>query len=74
MLLHNFPGRQSFVTHWPAFLAAFISAPQEAVLSGSLTPAWEAVINMIEGAVWEINTENKKALVQTKKIVSGGVE
>ena len=26
----------------------------------------EAVINMIEGAVWEINTENKKALVQTK--------
>lgn len=34
----------------------------------------EAVINMIEGAVWEINTENKKALVQTKKIVSGGVE
>ena len=34
----------------------------------------EAVINMIEGTVWEINTENKKALVQTKKIVSGGVE
>ena len=32
----------------------------------------EAVINMIEGAVWEINTENKKALVQTKEIVSGG--
>ena len=30
----------------------------------------EAVINMIEGAVWEINTENKKALVQTKEIVS----
>ena len=25
----------------------------------------EAVINMIEGAVWEINTENKKALVLT---------
>ena len=24
-----------------------------------------AVINMIEGAVWEINTENKKALVLT---------
>ena len=32
----------------------------------------EAVLNMIEGAVWEINTENKKALVQTKEIVSGG--
>lgn len=30
----------------------------------------EAVINMIEGAVWEINTENKKALVQIKEIVS----
>ena len=27
-----------------------------------------AVINMIEGAVWEINTENKKALVQTKEL------
>ena len=34
----------------------------------------EAVINMIEGAVWEINTENKKALVQTKEIVSGNGE
>lgn len=32
----------------------------------------EAVINMIEGAVWEINTESKKALVQTKEIASGG--
>lgn len=32
----------------------------------------EAVINMIEGAVWEINTENRKALVQKKGIVSGG--
>nr|WP_325212944.1 hypothetical protein [uncultured Oscillibacter sp.] len=32
----------------------------------------EAVINMIEGAVWEINTENRKALVQTKEIVYGG--
>lgn len=32
----------------------------------------EAVINMIEGAVWEINTENRKAQVQTKEIVSGG--
>lgn len=32
----------------------------------------EAVINMIEGAVWEINTENRKTLVQTKEIVSGG--
>ncbi|WP_305131407.1 phage holin, LLH family [uncultured Oscillibacter sp.] len=30
----------------------------------------EAVINMIEGAVWEINMENKKALVQTKETVS----
>lgn len=30
----------------------------------------EAVINMIEGAVWEINTETKKALVQAKEIVS----
>lgn len=34
----------------------------------------EAVINMIEGAVWEINTENRKALVQTKETVSGGAE
>lgn len=34
----------------------------------------EAVINMIEGAVWEINTENRKALVQTKEIVAGGAE
>ena len=34
----------------------------------------EAVLNMIEGAVWEINTENKKAMVQTKEIVSGGAE
>ncbi len=33
----------------------------------------EAVLNLIEGAVWEINTENKKALVRTKEIVSGGV-
>lgn len=32
----------------------------------------EAVINMIEGAVWEINTENKKALVQTKEIAADG--
>lgn len=28
----------------------------------------EVVLNMIEGAVWEINTENKKALVQTKEL------
>jgi len=28
----------------------------------------EAVINMIEGTVWEINTENKKAQVQTKEL------
>lgn len=34
----------------------------------------EMVINMIEGAVWEINTENKKALVQTKEIVSRGAK
>ena len=33
----------------------------------------EAVMNMIEGAVWEINTENRKALVQTKEIIAGGV-
>ena len=29
-------------------------------------------VEVIEGAVWEINTENRKALVQTKEIVSGG--
>ena len=34
----------------------------------------EAVINMIEGAVWEINTENRKALVQTKALATGGAE
>jgi len=34
----------------------------------------EAVINMIEGAVWEINTETKKAQVQTKEIVSDGLD
>ena len=34
----------------------------------------EAVINMIEGAVWEINTETKKAQVQTKEIVSANVD
>lgn len=34
----------------------------------------ESVINMIEGAVWEINTANKKSLVQTKEIVTGVVE
>ena len=33
----------------------------------------EAVLNMIEGAVWEINTENKKAQVQDKALASGGV-
>lgn len=32
----------------------------------------ETVINMIEGAVWEINTENRKVLVQTKEIAAGG--
>lgn len=34
----------------------------------------EAVINMIEGAVWEINTETRKAQVQTKEIVSAIVD
>ena len=34
----------------------------------------EAVINMIEGAVWEINTENKKAQVQTKEITASLVD
>ena len=33
----------------------------------------ESVINMIEGAVWEINTETKKAQVQDKASTSGGV-
>ncbi len=32
----------------------------------------EAVINMIEGAVWEINTENKKAQVQDKPLAAMG--
>ena len=32
----------------------------------------EAVVNMIEGAVWEINTETKKAQVQVKALTSGG--
>ena len=32
----------------------------------------EAVMNMIEGAVWEINTENKKAQARAKELVSGG--
>ena len=31
----------------------------------------EAVMNMIEGAVWEINTETKKAQVQAKELTSG---
>ena len=34
----------------------------------------EAVLNMIEGSVWEINTETKKAQVQTKEIVSEGLD
>ncbi len=34
----------------------------------------EAVLNMIEGSVWEINTETKKAQVQTKEIVSDGLD
>jgi len=32
----------------------------------------ETVVNMIEGAVWEINTETKKAQVQVKALTSGG--
>ena len=32
-----------------------------------------AVINMIESAVWEINTETKKAQVQDRAISAGGV-
>ena len=31
-----------------------------------------AVINMIESAVWEINTETKKAQVQDKAVSAGG--
>lgn len=34
----------------------------------------EAVLNMIEGSVWEINTETKKAQVQAKEIVSDGLD
>ena len=34
----------------------------------------EAVLNMIEGSVWEINTETKKAQVQTKEIISDGLD
>ena len=34
----------------------------------------EAVLNMIEGSVWEINTETKKAQVQTKAFAPGGDE
>ncbi len=33
----------------------------------------EAVLNMIEGSVWEINTETKKAQVQDKAFAPGGV-
>ena len=32
----------------------------------------EAVLNMIEGAVWEINTETKKTQVQAKALTGGG--
>ena len=32
----------------------------------------DAVINMIEGAVWEINTETKKAQVQAAELISLG--
>lgn len=34
----------------------------------------EAVLNMIEGSVWEINTETKKAQVQAKEIPSDGLD
>lgn len=34
----------------------------------------EAVLNMIEGSVWEINTETKKAQVQTKENVYDGLD
>lgn len=36
--------------------------------------ATEAVMSMIEGAVWEINTANRKALAQAGEAVSGGAE
>ena len=32
----------------------------------------ESVLNMIEGAVWEINTANRKAQVQDKALAAGG--
>lgn len=32
----------------------------------------EAVLNMIEGSVWEINTETRKAQVQVKALTTGG--
>lgn len=31
----------------------------------------EMTVNMIESAVWEINTENRKAQVQTKELAAG---
>ena len=31
----------------------------------------EAIINMIEAEVWEINTESQKALVQAKALTTG---
>ncbi len=34
----------------------------------------ETAVNMIEGTVWKINAENRKALLQTKELVSGGAE
>lgn len=34
----------------------------------------EAVINMIEAEVWEINTETQKAQVQAKALTTGGGE
>jgi len=42
---------------------------QLAALGVELT---EAVMNLIEGAVWEINTENKKAQVQDKALAAMG--
>ena len=42
---------------------------QLAAMDGEIS---ETVVNMIEGAVWEINTETKKAQVQVKALTSGG--
>ena len=34
----------------------------------------EAVLNMIEGAVWEINTETRKSQVQAKALTTGATD